>query len=641
MSADKQPGVVPEPPGEGKDNEGEGEGAPSPIQGEARDNVSISGTNVSGAIVKGDNSSIIVQNIQNIQNIRGLDVEKIRDKQKRYRVGISDFVFTPDETTKEDIEAAPLPVSTGEFDRWFYGLSDYEQCFVLAMAVFYEASIDKVQEAAENLYAPLRKLEKQQNKQQEREAAEPVRRTSRTQFLKRLYIISRYDSGVDRLFWQDTDANTNSEFGTRLLLYIANEGALKFGAQEGQSFEGQLQAWVDDENEETAWRAARALGTFWYRQNKHRLYGEYIDKWARSERDIDWHRAAWSLNGVYKIDHVISRDAADDVGKHVLSKLHDWVVEARKARNNQDVNLASTAAITYTLLGRSSPQIGMNGLDTLLELSLSELEVGMNGLELPLSELEADYEVRDTLQEIYQKIQEIYQKIYEAVVFSYTDLATSGHHVREVLQHLAEYVRGACYERTRTGWGKRDERYRRELQRKWHVEAAFDIMYSITEASFSTLNNKRSVAYETTRLLPPMPTFESREGRDLILEGILIRDEKEWRNSVSTLLCAAFIERNGKLAFLLLRRWAELVLRDQSTQPDEVRRAYVSFMYELGIQVDTWCHRLREMDFPVLPITATFKQKLETWKMELRWSRQHEYIPIGLLAQEVLDKLAF
>src|SRR5450759_4291332 len=244
-----------------------------PLPPSGGDSVVMPGTDVGSmtGMIKATNVTI---NQTIVQPTRDKARDERNEEQKKFRAGISDPVFTSDEvardTSKGRAEDEPvLPVEPEQFDAWFYGqLTEYEQCFVLAMSVFYNAPVDKIRAAAEQLYAPLRARDKELQK----EALEPLQRTPRAQFLRRLHIISRYKDGVDHLRWRDTDANDDSEFGTRLLLYIAKEGALKFGAQEGQIFDKKLDEWVKDEDEDTSYRTARALGTFWHRQNKHRLY---------------------------------------------------------------------------------------------------------------------------------------------------------------------------------------------------------------------------------------------------------------------------------------------------------------------------------------------------------------------------------
>lgn len=290
----------------------------------------------------------------------------------------------------------------------------------------------------------------------------------------------------------------------------------------------------------------------------------------------------------------------------------DTVIKLDRIVGNT-VNLGCTAAITYAFLGRRDPEIGINGLDSLLELPIEELNYG------------------------YQEIETL-EQIYEAVIFCYKDLAINGARMREVLHHLAVYVRTACYERVQMGWGTRQEREQRTLQRTRRLEATFDILAMIADASFEYVEQKKSVAYQTTTVLPARPFLE-REGRDMLLEGIVVAEEKAWRTSLSTLLCAASIEGHGKLATHLLQRWGRLVMRDQSQHPDDVRRAYVRFLRDLGIQVDTWCRQLQSMDVTVSAAAEFFKARLRTWHMP--WRRQADFVPLGLLAQEVLEELPF
>src|SRR5579859_212578 len=213
------------------------------------------------------------------------------EKWRRYNPGASDFDFVPDGAPKEVAE--DIPVSPEQFDDWFYVLSDYERCFVLVMAALHGRRVSDVVERAKQLYTPFRAAQQKQDEKNEQEI-----RISRNKLEKRLFIMTRRGSGIDRFYWQDTDANRDSEFSMRLVHYIAGEAALGFGVSNGYSFYEQLCQWVNDNDTDIACRAAKALGVFWWKNSTKVLENE-IDKWARSDRGSDWDRAAWCLEGAY------------------------------------------------------------------------------------------------------------------------------------------------------------------------------------------------------------------------------------------------------------------------------------------------------------------------------------------------------
>ncbi len=224
--------------------------------------------------------------------------------------------------------------------------------------------------------------------------------------------------------------------------------------------------------------------------------------------------------------------------------------------------------------------------------------------------------------------------IYEAVVLSYVDLAIYGY-LQEVLHHLAKCLEPLSYRRLQLTEMKLYQRAHHRIQRQIKLIALLDAFSRIASYSFENSKDSQWVSYDLDQPLPSFISLTNNDDREILLAGILTASS--WRSHISTLLCAALIEKLGDFAFALLWLWADIVLKDQGPSPDRVRKAYVEFVVELGIMVHTWSDHLVALGFPIPPAISTFKRKLEKWQRE----GQPRHQPIGILAQEILEQVPF
>ena len=127
------------------------------------------------------------------------------------------------------------------------------------------------------------------------------------------------------------------------------------------------------------------------------------------------------------------------------------------------------------------------------------------------------------------------------------------------------------------------------------------------------------------------------QGRDILLAGILSDEEHLWHAQLSTILCAMiFIEKEAS-AFLIMRKWAEIILSGQIPERDEARFRLVKFIVGVGARVQQRSQKNARPGLRPLPITGLFKHELIRWQTEGRRTRH----PIGPLAQEIVGKLTF
>jgi hypothetical protein len=122
----------------------------------------------------------------------------------------------------------------------------------------------------------------------------------------------------------------------------------------------------------------------------------------------------------------------------------------------------------------------------------------------------------------------------------------------------------------------------------------------------------------------------------VLLMGLL--SASDVRQNITTLLCAAIVEKRSKPAFEFLRYWANAVLKMRRGQEGEAEEIYLSFrqfVVNLGKTVDKWCLDLEKQGFRSPQAIDAFKNRLEQWWIEARYRSN----PIGSLAQEVLKQL--
>ena len=529
-------------------------------------------------------------------NVKG---SPIRGQKYQKRRGVA---FASDEGDHTTTETNPILDTPEALSDWYYDLNDYDQCFVQVMAVFDGATVGAIGGATKKLFASIQRQRKGVSSMNQQSEDEDIPgKGPRRELLVRTYTKVRRISMRDCYLWQDADSSGASQFKLRVLHFLAEEAPTWFDS----AFLRQLHKWAGHLTDDNEYSALHALGVIYWHDRED--LESMANNWAGD--DEDWYRAAYLLEGAYEADRKkYGAGAHNEKKSPVLQIVQPWVKHAHAPAH---VNEGCAAALTYALLGNYAPQLALKGLDALLELPRHAPDGKETGIP---------------------------ENLYEAVVLSYLDLAVSGH-VREVLQHLAQRMDRLSRHRLQLTEMKLDERERHRRQRQLNLIVAFDTFFRMAALSLTNANAKNAhwVTYNLTQTLPSPPSFANKDGREMLLAGILIQDKSTWRADISTLLCAAIIEQWGDFAFFLLRQWADIVLKDQSAYPNQVRKSYVQFMAEVGTMVNTWCHHLQALGFRPPPVTKTFQRKLGQWLAE----GQRRNLPIGALAQEVIDLLYF
>ncbi|HJT56270.1 MAG TPA: hypothetical protein VJ761_07245, partial [Ktedonobacteraceae bacterium] len=216
-------------------------------------------------------------------------------------------------------------------------------------------------------------------------------------------------------------------------------------------------------------------------------------------------------------------------------------------------------------------------------------------------------------------------------VLSYVDIAVEGH-LHEVLDHLARRLELTSHRRLPLTDMKSHQRMHHRMQRQLQLLAALDAFSRIANRSFQNVKNRDWVNYTLDVSPPSSANLANSDGREILFVGLLA---ETWRVQITTLLCAALIEKLDDFAFVLLRLWADVVLKDQGPTPDKVRSAYVGFVVGLDQMIRTWCKHLVDLGFTALSTPDRFRRKLEKWQKE--GEQRHQ--PIGALAQEILEQI--
>jgi hypothetical protein len=482
--------------------------------------------------------------------------------------------------------------------RWYYDLNEYDQCFVQAMAIFDGASVSAVGQATRRLYAPfLRRVQQRRASATSEDQPYEDGKGPLEEILERTYIRKVRVAGDDCFQWKDTNAYGFSHFKYRVLHCLAEESLM----WSDNAFLTQLRAWATHLEDDHEYSAIHALGIFYW-HNREALE-ETANAWVMEEGcEYNWYRASYLLRGAYVADS--ERFGEKALHKHkspILQILETWV---NRAYSNLCIGRA--VALTYTLLGFDAPELAFRGLWKLAELDSKKQE------------------------------EDISEGLYEAIAMSYFDLAEYGH-LRAILRQFAERVEAISHHRQQLTGMTFEAREHRRLQRELDLRIACGVFLGLAEVSFSQLPKVSWVRYDLMQPLPDFPSFVNKDGREVLLAGILLSTEQDWRSQISVLLCAMMVERLNEFAFSILRKWADLVLKDQSATPDLVRQHFVNFIVSLGESVREWCKHLLDLGFHPPQTVTMFKRHLEKWQRE----GQRRNLPIGTLAQEILDQLPF
>ncbi|HEX6482176.1 MAG TPA: hypothetical protein VF043_25310 [Ktedonobacteraceae bacterium] len=512
-------------------------------------------------------------------------------------------------TTSETIDTQ-MPVDEEKISDWYYKLDQYEQCYVQAVAILHGISATEVSRRADNLYMSIETQKERLNNTLPQAAQQTEARTggmyipsSHTKpsrllqakthtFTQRIY-------GVERLFWIDVDIYGLSKFELRLLDFLAGEFMSK--GVHGQGFLEVLRQWSQESEKEHSWRSARALGVFLWRQNVDELL-HMANEWARKRSLRGWRRTAMLLEGAYEIDCLKHPEKEGDIkSSPVFQLLNGWVERGKQNPSLTDIYMKCAAANAYELIGKEKPTVAIQGLEQLVSFTLSE-------------------SAQDT------------NRLFAAVVSAYVSLSWSGH-IHDVLTHLALISKEAILQCLSPIKLSERNLYRQQCEAQLDVALKAFFLISADSCSQSTTNNFS--AYN--KPLPDLPSFPDSLGRDIILAGLLAQGTKGWSEQVTSLLCAAIMERsreNRPAAFDLIYKWAETLLKMQDGSDScekQLIKMFSQFMATLSKTLNAWHFDLKRRGKHSPPANTIYRRRLE------QWSRGKH--TIGPLVQEVLCQL--
>ncbi len=498
------------------------------------------------------------------------------------------------------------------------GLVIYEQYYVQAAAVLHGASAHEVSKRADSLYKLMRghgekpqssvQSDSQQGDRQETQQRETSnfsdafsRRIPSRELREKTHTITRRVDGVERLYWQDVDPYGLSTFGLHLLAFLSHEFISR--GEHGQISLDVLRQWSEESSDEVSWKAAHSYGVVLWCHDVD-LLGQIAEKWAKVNSFRSRRRTAELLDGAYEIERVRGDNNIKDerASSVVLRLLDDWVDRVHTEFSIANTNLGCAVASAYGLIGKRSQEIALDGLERLLKLPQSR----------------STDETRS---------------IFAAAVSTYVTLTWSGH-VRNVLEHLASTAEHLSHHRSLPH--KTDERQQYRRQREVRLNATLEAFFLVAATSLTALRDSHGASYGLIEPLPPHPAIPDPYGRDVLLAGLL--SESAVRENITSLLCAAIVEKKSRPAFGLLRHWADVVLEVRGTQDaaaEEICLSFRQFVVNLGKTVDKWCLDLEKQGFRSPQAIDAFKNRLEQWCIEGRYRSD----PIGSLAQEALNQL--
>jgi hypothetical protein len=529
--------------------------------------------------------------------------------------------FPGRETT---VGSTKLPETEEEFSEWYYKLSDYEQCYVQVAAVLHGAPAHEVSKRADSLYKRLiehianleSSLSSGSQSADGRETQQRGNSHFSEAFLRKMpgrelrvntRTITRRIDGVERIYWEDVDSHGMSTFGLYLLAFLSSEFISR--GEHGQISLKVLEDWSKESSDEISWKAARSYGVVLWCHNTDRL-GNIAEEWAKADSLRSRRRTAELLDGAFEIERLKANKVNN--GKTlsiVLRLMDDWVnrVHAEFSKANTgasmaSINLGCAVASAYGWIGKRSPEIALDGLERLLKLPQSR----------------STDETRS---------------IFAAGVSTYVTLSWSGH-VRYVLDRLASSAERLSHQRDLPRKAEERQQYRR--QREVRLNAILEAFFLIAAASLTELQENHITSYSLTEPYPQYPAIPDPFERDVLLLGLLTA--RDVRDNITTLLCAAIVEKKSKPTFAFLRHWADVVLKLRRGQDGEAEEIYLSFrqfIVNLGKTVNKWCLDLEKQGLRSPQAIDVFKNRLEQWWIEARYRSN----PIGSLAQEVLKQL--
>lgn len=500
---------------------------------------------------------------------------------------------------------ADIPQDHKGISEWYYRLEEHKQYIVQAIALLHGAKTREIEHLREELYLPLEKDREQyqtsQQKDEDREGYHPLypeRLRASEQIYEHTYAEFRSVYGTERLFWQDTDERGMSIFSLRILFFLARESTRGGWGLSGKNFLDAVERWTAMPKGDCYWRAARALGIIWRCQDKERVQ-ILANTWANTSTQRNWRKAASLLEGAYAVECEEESWKQDSLLAHsfVLAILSQWIERTHTATTNVSVYVGCAAAYTYGLLGKTFPQLALDGLDNLLSFPMNH------------------------------KSQGIPARLFAAVVSNYIALTWAGH-LKAVLARLATHARMFTHKRRFFSSGSAESVHYR-LRRQATLEAVFYVFFMLTATSLPPDSADTHSAYSLTA---PAEELLQADGLDILLAGTLTTHDSGWRKEVITLCCAALLDQQKTaLVFEFLQQWVLLILQQLAEQKHELYHSLVMFFVELYITLKEWVQDLFRAGFRNQVALDAFKRHL------MRWAQLH--LPISDFAQEVLRSL--
>jgi hypothetical protein len=549
------------------------------------------------------------------QRFQGVSAENFDAVNLALNTALNSVAIDSEKGQAVDQGPAKLPTKLEEVRSWYRKLSDIEQCFVQATAVLSGASVSDIRKAANELYKPIREAE--EHREGRRLALLRVQiedtpyvppssslRALDAQFLEKTYTTIRTVDGARRLFWQDTNEYGFSALSKLVLTVIEEE--VPIGSQFGQSFLQQLELVSKQFDGVSAWRILHTMGELWLSSDVEELI-ETADRWARSESSDDWWngRVASLLDGAYDAEYAQMGDQADQaIRSVVLNMLSGWTGEAHSSSDTAlCARLGSAVAGAYGMIGQTLLQPALRGLEELMQFPLP---VESQEFLVPVD-------------------------VFASTVLSYATLARFGS-AREVLARLASNTDQHAHRR-------RDRVFRNPraylAQRLVTLDVAFFTLIVLAAYSYDTFQGNTSGRYGRSWIIPEHPLIPDEQGRDVLLAGILTKTEPIWRQHIATLLCGMLVEGGIDQTLLLMRNWAETVLKERGPGCLELRSVYLRFMVDVIHQAEQWCSDLRNTAYRSPMIIRPCMDILEQWRLESRHNPQ----PLGALAKDVQNRI--
>jgi hypothetical protein len=474
----------------------------------------------------------------------------------------------------QDEEMAKPPETAREVSQWFLALNPMEQCFALAVTILDGAPSHKVSRAASDLYEPmrqemLRREEQARRNQKKGYGSEPVApaMVGIEQLLERTFTVTERFDGAERIRWRN-DARIG-----RMREFLARQTTTVGMMIGDRNLLDILQEWAIRGEEERGWRAALTLAELWWRQDQRALL-TLADEWAASHDMQTWQGAAALLYGAYAAEQAEDRLGREAGQSPILDHLVGW------SDWREDHELACVAAYTYGLLGYRWPMVALDGLDRLLAFEFRA--EGTSERSAPLD-------------------------VLVFALMAYTEIAEAGY-IRPLLARLASHAERLAHAARVASGGREKESQRR--QREARLGMLFFLYVFFAAYSASAVNQGKHTRYVTEAKLAPKPAFPSDQGQDALLAGVLSSGEREWRQHVATLLCAALASGHHEMAVEVLKYWAVIALHEPGP---EARAAMVRFAVVIGGQLRRWDSELHQEG--MRSALALYQTQLRRWTL--------------------------